>query len=130
YGLGPSLRWYAKEFAGRTGIHVETFDSDDLRLGPDVEIALFRIAQESLNNAARHSQAKNVRIDLRLADGEMVFTIQDDGMGFDAKGDRPMRAGYGLITMRERAEAAGGTFATSSEKGRGTRITVKVPLKP
>jgi signal transduction histidine kinase len=127
YGLGPSLRWYAKEFTDRTGIRVETFDGDDLRLGPDAEIALFRIAQEALNNAARHSQAKNMRIDLRQAEAETVFTVQDDGAGFDAERARPAKVGYGLVTMRERAEAVGGTFAMSSEKGRGTRITVKVP---
>ena len=127
YGLGASLRWYAKEFSDRTGIRVETFGGDEPRLDPGAEIALFRIAQEALNNAARHSRAKCVRIDIREADGEVVFTIQDDGLGFDAMPDRRGSHTYGLATMRERAEAMGGTFATSSEKGRGARVTVTLP---
>ena len=127
YGLGASLEWYAKEFTERTGIRVESFGAEDLRMSPDVEIALFRIAQEALNNVARHSQAKNVRIELRQREAETVFSIQDDGVGFDVERDRPARVGYGLVTMRERAEAAGGALSTSSEKGHGTRITVTVP---
>lgn len=126
YGLGPSLRWYAKEFANRTGIRVETFDGDDPRLAPDVEAALFRIAQEALNNAARHSQAKSVHIDLHEDEGEVVFTIEDDGVGFE-EGETTGKVGYGLVTMRERAEAVGATFSMSSEKGSGTRVTVRIP---
>jgi signal transduction histidine kinase len=79
---------------------------------------------------ARHSQAKNVRIELRDAVAEMVLTVEDDGVGFDPKGDRLGKVGYGLITMRERAEAVGGTLETSPATQRGARITVKVPVKP
>jgi signal transduction histidine kinase len=130
YGLIASLQWYARQFSERTAIHVEIFGAEDLRCGPEVEIALFRIAQEALNNVARHSQAKNVRVELQQGEAETVFTVQDDGRGSDLERDRLKKTGYGLITMRERAEAVGGTLETSSEEGRGMRITVRVPRKP
>jgi signal transduction histidine kinase len=129
YGLVAALRWYAKQFAERTGISVETFDGDNRRLSLEKEIALFRIAQEALNNTARHSQAKHVRVDLRRTESETTFTIQDDGAGFDAVGEGIAKVGYGLAAMRERAEAIGGTFTVRSEKGRGTRVTVKLPVE-
>jgi two-component system, NarL family, sensor histidine kinase UhpB len=130
YGLVASLQWYAKQFTARTGIRAEIRGVEDWRCGPDVEIALFRIVQEALNNVARHSQAKNVRIELRGTVEETVLTIEDDGRGFDPERDRVKKTGYGLVTMRERAEALGGTFEASSEEGRGTRITVKVQPGP
>jgi signal transduction histidine kinase len=130
YGLVAPLQWYAKQFAERTGIRVEIRGVEGWRCGPEVEIALFRIAQEALNNVARHSEAKNVRIELRDTAEEAVLTVEDDGVGLDPERDRLEKVGYGLITMRERAEAVGGTFETSSEKGRGVRITVNVPRKP
>jgi PAS domain S-box-containing protein len=127
YGLVASLQWYAREFTLRTGIRAEIYGVEGWRCGPEVEIALFRIAQEALNNVARHSQAKNVRIDLRGTAEEAVLTIEDDGRGFDRERDRVEKTGYGFATMRERAEAVGGSFEASSEKKRGTLITVKVP---
>jgi two-component system sensor histidine kinase UhpB len=127
YGLVASLEWYAKQFTARTGISVEIRGGKGSRCAPEVEIALFRIAQEALNNVARHSHAKSVRIDLRLSPEDTVLTIEDDGTGFDLEGERGEKTGYGLVTMRERADAVGGTFEASSEKTRGTRITVKVP---
>jgi signal transduction histidine kinase len=130
YGLVAPLQWYAKQFAERTGIRVEIRGVEGWRCGPEVEIALFRIAQEALNNVARHSEAKNVRIELRDTAEEAVLTVEDDGVGLDPERDRLEKVGYGLITMRERAEAVGGTFETSSEKGRGVRITANVPRKP
>ncbi len=129
YGLIAPLQWYAKQFTERTGMRVEIRGVEGWRWGPEVEIALFRIAQEALNNVARHSGAKNVRIELRGSAEEAVLTVEDDGVGLDTERDRVEKIGYGLITMRERAEALGGTFETSSEKGRGMRITVKVPRK-
>jgi two-component system sensor histidine kinase UhpB len=84
HGLLAPLRWYAKRFTDRTGIRVEIRGDEDLRRGAEVEIALFRIAQEALNNVARHSRAKNVRIELRETAERAVLTIEDDGVGFDA----------------------------------------------
>ena len=124
------MEWYAKQFTERTGIRVELHTGEGWRRDPEIEIALFRITQEALNNVARHSHAKSVRIELRDSPEETVLTVEDDGVGLDPQRDRLEKIGYGLITMRERAEAVGGGFETDSEKGWGTRITVKVPRKP
>ena len=124
-GLAASLRWYADGFTERTGIRVGISANEELRMAPDVEIALFRVAQEALNNVARHSHARNVRIELRRSGGAVDFTMEDDGAGFED--GRTANIGYGIATMRERAEAVGGTFAMSSEKGRGTRVQVNLP---
>jgi two-component system sensor histidine kinase UhpB len=126
HGLVAPLQWYAKQFSERTGIRVEVHGDEDRRCSPEVELALFRIAQEALNNVARHAQARCVQIEFRDTGDEVVFTIEDDGKGFGGAGERGAKAGYGLITMRERADSVGGTFEASSAGGRGTRITVKV----
>jgi PAS domain S-box-containing protein len=130
YGLIAPLQWYAKKFSERTGIRVAVRGDEGWRCGPEVELALFRIAQEALTNVARHAQARYVAIELQETAPHIVFTIEDDGVGFDRKDDEAEKAGYGFITMRERAEAVGGTFEARSEKGKGTRITVKVPRRP
>jgi signal transduction histidine kinase len=130
YGLVAPLKSYAKQFTERTGINVEIRGIEGRRLGREVEVALFRIAQEALNNVARHSQARNVRIEIRETAEETALTVEDDGVGLDPERERLEKIGYGLITMRERAEAVGCTFETSSKEGRGLRITVKVPGTP
>jgi PAS domain S-box-containing protein len=130
YGIIAPLQWYAKKFSDRTGIEVEVRGDEDWRCGPEVELALFRIAQEALNNVVRHARARHVVIELQETSSQIVLTIQDDGVGFDREDDRAERAGYGFSTMRERAEAVRGTFEARSEKGKGTRITVKVPRRP
>jgi len=130
YGLVAPLQWYAKKFTERTRIQVEVLGDESWRCGPEVEIALFRIAQEALNNVARHARARRVVIELQQTAPSIVLTIEDDGVGLERGGEQAERAGYGFITMRERAEAVGGAFAARSEKGRGTRITVEVPRRP
>jgi PAS domain S-box-containing protein len=130
YGIIAPLQWYAKKFTDRTGMAVEVRGDESWRCGPEVELALFRIAQEALNNVARHAQARHVIVELQETGPQIVLTIEDDGVGFDREDDRAEKAGYGFITMRERAEAVGGTFEARSEQGKGTRITVKVPRRP
>lgn len=129
YGLVAPLQWYARKFAERTGLHVEIRGDEGWRCGPEVELALFRIAQEALNNVARHAQARNAVIELREVGPDIVFTIEDDGVGFDRDTDRAAGRGYGLVTMRERSQAVGGKFEAHFEKGKGTRITVQVPRR-
>ena len=113
FGLVPALRWYASQFSKRTGIKVATrAPRRELRLPPDTELALFRIVQEALTNAAKHSGGTSVEIRIRY--GEQVeLTVQDDGCGFSEAGGgaRARRGGFGLATMRERAEAHGGGSA-------------------
>jgi PAS domain S-box-containing protein len=130
YGLIAALQWRARKFMERTGIHVEIHGDDAWRNDPEVELALFRIAQEALHNVARHARARNVDIELHEDGPQILLTIEDDGVGFAADDRQEGRSGYGLITMRERSEAVGGRFQAYSAPGKGTRFTVRVPLRP
>lgn len=127
-GLIPALHDYAQQFGVRTGIAV-SLNTDDCEheLPANLQSVLFRIVQEALTNSAKHAKAK--RIDIRLARDErgLNMTIRDDGVGFDPKhpGSGEGAPGLGLITMRERAEFAGGSFALRTAAGTGTEITVR-----
>ncbi|MDP6546810.1 MAG: PAS domain S-box protein [Phycisphaerae bacterium] len=96
-----------------------------VRFGPEIEIALFRIAQEAVNNAIRHSGGTNVDIDLMCADGQLVLAVVDDGEGFDMQAANGM--GLGLNSMRDRARAVGAKLNIASEPGE-TRIEVAVAV--
>jgi PAS domain S-box-containing protein len=129
YGLGAALGWHVEEFTERTGIRVSLADATadgGKSLRADLGVALFRIAQEALNNIVKHARAQRVEIALGAAGGAMELTIRDDGVGFDIA--NTPRGRWGMTTMRERAEAAGGELKVDSAPGRGTRVTVKVPL--
>jgi two-component system sensor histidine kinase UhpB len=105
------------------------------RLAPQVEMALFRIAQEALNNVAKHARAEHVTITLLRAPSEFVMSIADDGIGLPGsmQAAQEPHAGLGLVTMRERAQAVGGSFKVEPLPGAakacgGTRLTVRVAL--
>ena len=128
YGLGAALAWYAEEYAQRTGIRVAVDNAHDAGrpLRSEAAVALFRIAQEALNNAAKHSAAKSIKVSIEDRDGEIVLCVSDDGSGFDA-GHAP-RARWGMTTMRERAEAVGGRLELQSKPGAGTVVRASVCL--
>lgn len=128
-GIVSAVEDYGKEFAGRTGIAVEVKGNcRELRFPPDKESALFRIAQEALMNCAKHADARHVTIELSCDAGHAMLTIEDDGAGFDlsSRGDPLRCSGLGLLSMKERAEAFGGTFRIESSPETGTVITVDV----
>ncbi len=130
-GLMPALEEFGEKFERRTGIAVEVEEKGErMRLPPPVETALFRIAQEALTNCAKHARTTAVEIALEIAAGRVAFTITDHGQGFDVSrlgvdGDKP---GLGLLSMRERAEAIGGSLHIASNPGRGTTITAETTL--
>lgn len=130
YGLLPALQWYANEFSSRTGIQVGV-DGDEHMQRPSQasEIALFRIAQEALNNVAKHARASHVHIALAHSDARLIMTLADDGAGLEAAAapDSKRRPGLGMVTMRERTQAVGGEFEIGTAPGRGTRVVVRVP---
>jgi signal transduction histidine kinase len=100
------------------------------RLAPAVELNLFRIVQETLQNLERHARAKTVRLRLALQNGTILLRIQDDGRGFDpgaSKGIVGKGQGIGLTNMRERAVAMGGIFEIVSGPKKGTTIVLRVP---
>jgi signal transduction histidine kinase len=94
-------------------------------LAPDLNVCLFRIVQEALQNALKYSNAHNVSVDLRGVPDGIALTIVDDGVGFEV--DAVWGRGLGLISMHERIEAIGGTFEIRSSPGAGTRLEVRVP---
>lgn len=104
------------------------FEAEPIQpLPPAVEVGLYRIAQEALQNALRHADASRVILRLEAPPGVIRLTVQDDGRGFDTAG---MSSGsrFGLVGMRERARLLGGGFQIESSPGAGTRITADVPL--
>jgi signal transduction histidine kinase len=116
---------------------VTTLAVDDRRLPEHVEVALYRIAQEALQNVLKHAGADRVTVLLEVSDHDVRLAVADDGVGFDP-GDHadartsgaPGRAydGYGLASARERAELIGGTVRLASHPGSGTTLTVRAPL--
>jgi signal transduction histidine kinase len=125
-GLAESLRRYAL-LAGRAhGIEVRLTAVDVPELNPQVQTVVFRIAQEALHNALRHSGAGEVLLTLSRARGRVVLEVADGGAGFDPELAPP---GLGLASMRERAAAVGGTLKITSAPGAGTRVRLSVPVK-
>lgn len=126
-GLGPALDEYSRTFAESAGLRRDSGIIFDGRLNPAVEEALFRIAQEALNNVAKHSGAKGFEIGLAMDSSRRVnLRIRDDGRGFDPA--RPVRAtALGFRGLRERAAAHGGWVKIESAPGQGTTIEVSLP---
>lgn len=126
YGLLAALRTYAEPCSMRLGIPVNVLGTDiDPRLSLTAETTLFRIAQEALNNIAKHARARRVEITVRATASHVILLVSDDGTGFDAARLDPQRSSWGLKTMRERAQAIGADLRIESAPGSGTRILVK-----
>jgi signal transduction histidine kinase len=96
------------------------------RLDPSVDFALLRISQEALHNIKKHAHAQNVNITLSYMPDALALDVADDGIGFDAA--RLNKRGFGLTSMRERAEELGGELTIESEPGKGTKIAVLIPI--
>jgi signal transduction histidine kinase len=129
-GLVPALRSYLKEYSERTGIlvHFER-SARDAPLTTEQKTALFRIAQESLNNVARHAQATEVEISLRLVKNGLQLRVKDNGKGFTE--DAPTGAEkkrLGLLGMQERVRLLRGRFLVRSAPGAGTTVVAEIPL--
>jgi PAS domain S-box-containing protein len=128
-GLIATLEWQCEEFERRTGIKTRFVeDMTEFDFPPQMAIGLFRICQESLTNIARHSAARNVIITLQQVGFELRLTITDNGKGFDtAKTDD--RRTLGLLGMRERTLMMGGKYEMTSEKDKGTTLSVTIPYQ-
>ena len=129
-GLEPALRTLCREFKERAGVPVTLQASKvPADISPELGLALFRIAQEALNNAGKHSRATMVLVNLSSKGRELILTVGDNGIGFKPGGKRPSAArGIGLGSMRERAELLGGSLELHSAPGAGTTLSVRVPL--
>lgn len=124
-GLAEALRWFGNEFEKRSGIEVvvDLDVADPARLEASAT-HLFRIVQEALSNAARHGGARSAFVTLVQDAGGIQLTVEDDGAGFDTRATG--KDSWGLLNMRERASAVGGTLKLRSKAGRGTRVEVRI----
>jgi signal transduction histidine kinase len=129
-GLVAALEGHAREFSSRTGIRcrVQSYLSDGSQ-NPEDAIALFRIVQECLTNVARYAGAKEVEIRLRGGNGSQLdLEVRDDGRGI-TEAEVLSASSLGILGMRERVHAAGGTLEITGVPGRGTTVAVRVPVR-
>jgi signal transduction histidine kinase len=123
-GLVAALEWQGREVSRRSDIEVDVqsgIASDDL---PDeYRICIYRLVQEALSNAVRHSGAKNAKVTVQQSANSIVVQITDDGRGFDPQRTR----GLGILGMQERVKRLGGTLAVESHDGKGTSVTADLP---
>lgn len=133
FGLYAAIRWLVNNFSKNYGIKVtiEMIDIDFL-LPRNAHVIVYRIIQEALTNIGKHSQARNVSVAASTDGITVLLSVEDDGIGFDAKrvvaGD-PGEKGLGLATMKGRAGMLGGVLSVRTHEGRGTRITLTIPIK-
>jgi len=132
-GLVSAVRWLAQQYTERAGIEVD-FEvvGAKRRLPSRVETVLFRIAQEGLNNVRRHAHATRAIVRLEFADSVAMLSIEDDGRGFvvdQVLGAQSERRAWGLLGVQERVSLVGGKFKVDSAPGRGTRLTVEIPVE-
>jgi len=128
-GLPGALRSYCEQFSATSSIPTSCKVDESARdLSRGAALALFRITQEALGNAAKHAQAKQINVRLARSNGTVTLTVSDDGLGFD-RSRLGAPGGLGLVMMRERASQLNGTFQFNSAPGRGTTISVVIPFR-
>ena len=127
-GLIGALQWQAREFQMRTGIRCKSeLPQEDIKLDQEHATALFRIFQEVLTNVGRHAKATRVDIELRPDSDQLQLRISDNGRGIDEAAARSQKS-LGLLGIRERAQLFGGGVEIKGVRGRGTTITVSLPM--
>jgi signal transduction histidine kinase len=125
FGLVPALNWHGRETAKRTGLNVVVSAEEAVDDLPEEHTTcIYRMVQEAVNNASRHANARTVEVVVRREADRVVFSVQDDGAGFDATFVR----GLGLLGMEERVRRLGGRLRIDSQPGRGTSIAAELPL--
>jgi signal transduction histidine kinase len=120
--MGVLLHQLGESVTGRARVPVAVEVSGDCEVPVDVKVAFYRIAQEALNNAAKHSGAKQVWVNMECPDSEVRLSIRDNGKGFIMENISPDSLGVGI--MQERARNIGASFSLESKLGEGTQVTV------
>jgi PAS domain S-box-containing protein len=126
-GIVVGMRSLCRDFGARQMLEID-FEADEIYqpVSQQVSLCLFRVLQEALHNAVKHSETRLIKVRLRFSTGQLRFTISDTGKGFD---DAAMpSSGLGLVSMRERVRLINGTISIESKPGWGTTIDVYVPL--
>ncbi len=127
-GLIDAMEWQASDFQRRTGIECEfEFCAESVRINAEQSMAVFRILQEALTNILRHASATRVSISIKPTDGNFILSVRDNGKGIP---ESKLNFGsLGIWSMQERARLMGGTFNIVSIEGKGTAITVQIPVE-
>jgi len=130
-GWIPAIRFLAEGVSKRANLSIQIKTKVAGRLPGPMEIALYRIVQEALSNAAKHSKASRVWIRIDRKKHIFCCSIEDDGVGFDVRAVQSdgKRRGLGLIAMQERLNGIGGTLSIDSARGRGTRLLIQLPAE-
>ncbi len=131
-GLSPALTRFLDSYTKETGIVVSAQLPKEVQLSPDIRICLFRVAQEALTNIYKHADTKTAKMILQEEKGNIILVVDDNGKGFDMSQGTPWmkhQNKLGLLSMKERVEAAGGSLSIDSTIHRGCRIEAKIPLK-
>ena len=130
--LAVALELGAGRWAARSGVAVKVDASGDAsKLPEEVAHHVFRIAQEAVANAVNHASPTHINMELKIEPGQLSLQVEDDGCGFEFAPEdvsRSQRGNFGLIGMRERAERIKGKLSLDSHRGKGTRVSVRVPL--
>jgi two-component system NarL family sensor kinase len=129
FGLEAALEDLCKQIgnAGKIGIDYQYISEVEHTLSFDIIVAVYRIAQEALNNILKHSEATEVSVHILDKEDEVFMLLQDNGKGFE--GPQPGHSGFGLRSMEERAKLLGGSVEVHTTKGKGTEIEVHIPVK-
>jgi signal transduction histidine kinase len=127
FDLVPALEEKCRTFGDRAHVKVE-FKRFGLEtpVPPEVQLTIFRVLQESLNNIAKHAQASQVKVELAFQNDALVLKVADDGKGFSGGGAEPGH--YGLVNLRERARKLAGEASVESAPGKGTTVTLLLPV--
>jgi len=129
-GLEPALDAYLKNISEHSGLPIDfTMMGFGKRVNLDIESVLYRLAQEALTNTLKHACATRFKLSIIKSYPNIIFLVQDDGIGFDAKISMGNTPGLGLLSMRERAAMLGGNFTLRTSKGAGVRIRIEIPIK-
>jgi len=127
-GLEPAVQAHAEEVLSRAGIEIElALELGELKRSPERDLSVFRIFQEAMSNVIRHAGASRVEVTLRKLGEDILLEIRDDGVGVTEE-QLWEQDSFGLIGMRERAVAVGGTVEISRAPGGGTKVVVVVPM--
>jgi signal transduction histidine kinase len=132
-GLVTALEMLAREMKNSTNIDVSfSFEGNERRLTPSVELALYRIAQEALSNVARHAQATKAVLQVKYEKDRLTLQVIDNGVGFqvpESPGEFAPSGHFGLLGLYERAELIGASLRIKSEAGKGTQLTIQLPFQ-
>jgi two-component system, NarL family, sensor histidine kinase DegS len=129
-GLADAMRNYASEWETRCGIKVSSkLDTEDTAMSPQQELAVYRVLQEALQNVHKHAQASSVGIVWQRSAGNWVLHVTDDGIGFDLVKAARRAKSVGLLSMRERASLIGGSLQIQSNPGKGSAVTLQLPIE-